>query len=111
MTAIDRALPTGRRDLKVMSLIGTAHFFSHFYILALPPLFPILRDELGVGYAALGLALAVLNGVTGLTQAPVGFLVMWIVSYFTKPPSAEMMAFIDEIRRPRGGTVLEEKAH
>ena len=75
MTAIDRAAPTGRHDLKVMSLVGTAHFFSHFYILALPPLFPILRDELGVGYAALGLALAVLNGVTGLTQAPVGFLV------------------------------------
>jgi MFS family permease len=75
MTAIDRAVPTGRHDLKVMSLVGTAHFFSHFYILALPPLFPILRDEFGVGYAALGLALAVLNGVTGLTQAPVGFLV------------------------------------
>jgi MFS family permease len=75
MTAIDRAAPTGRHDLKVMSLVGTAHFFSHFYILALPPLFPILRAEFGVGYAALGLALAVLNGVTGLTQAPVGFLV------------------------------------
>jgi MFS transporter, FSR family, fosmidomycin resistance protein len=75
MTAIDSAAPTGRHDLKVMSLIGTAHFFSHFYILALPPLFPILRAEFGVGYAALGLALAVLNGVTGLTQAPVGFLV------------------------------------
>ncbi len=75
MTAIDGATVTGRHDLKVMSLIGTAHFFSHFYILALPPLFPLLRDEYGVGYAALGLALAVLNGITGLTQAPVGFLV------------------------------------
>ena len=59
----------------MISLIGTAHFFSHFYILVLPPLFPLLRDEFGVGYTALGLALAVLNGVTGLTQAPVGFLV------------------------------------
>jgi FSR family fosmidomycin resistance protein-like MFS transporter len=75
MTAIDSTTVTGRHDVKVMSLIGTAHFFSHFYILALPPLFPILRAEFGVGYAALGLALAVLNGVTGLTQAPVGFLV------------------------------------
>jgi FSR family fosmidomycin resistance protein-like MFS transporter len=75
MTAIDSPMPSARRDLKVMSLIGTAHFFSHFYILVLPPLFPLLRDEYGVGYTALGLALAVLNGITGLTQAPVGFLV------------------------------------
>ena len=74
MTALD-APATPRRDLKVISLIGTAHFFSHFYILLLPPLFPLLRDVYGVGYTALGLALAVLNGVTALTQAPVGFLV------------------------------------
>jgi FSR family fosmidomycin resistance protein-like MFS transporter len=75
MTAIESTVSDARRDLKVMSLIGTAHFFSHFYILVLPPLFPLLRDEFGVGYTALGLALAVLNGTTGLTQAPVGFLV------------------------------------
>jgi cation/acetate symporter len=49
------------------------------------------------------------NIACGMLGAPVGFLVMWIVSYFTKPPSAEMMAFIDEIRKPRGKTVLEEK--
>jgi FSR family fosmidomycin resistance protein-like MFS transporter len=75
MTAIPSAMASVRRDLKVMSLIGIAHFFSHFYILTLPPLFPVLRAEYGVGYAALGLALAILNGITGLTQAPVGFLV------------------------------------
>src|SRR5918996_4770469 len=75
MTAIDTPLPGARRDLKVMSLIGTAHFLSHFYIMTLPPLFPLLRGEYGVSYTALGLALAVLNGITGLTQAPVGFLV------------------------------------
>jgi cation/acetate symporter len=46
----------------------------------------------------------------GLLGAPLGFLVMYVVSHFTKPPSAEMMAFIDEIRKPRGNTVLEEKA-
>ena len=68
MTAIESTVSSARRDLKVISLIGTAHFFSHFYIMALPPLFPLLRDEFGVGYTALGLAL-------GLTQAPVGFLV------------------------------------
>ena len=58
-----------------MSLIAAGHFLSHFYILVLPPLFPLLRGEYGVSYTALGLALAVLNGTTALTQAPVGFLV------------------------------------
>ncbi len=32
-----------------------------------------------------------------------------VVSLFTKAPSAEMQAFIDEIRKPRGRTILEEK--
>jgi FSR family fosmidomycin resistance protein-like MFS transporter len=64
-----------RHDVRVISLIGIGHFFSHFYILVLPPLFPLLRGELGVSYTALGFALAVLNLVTALTQAPIGFLV------------------------------------
>jgi FSR family fosmidomycin resistance protein-like MFS transporter len=68
------ALPD-RHDLKVMSLIGIGHFFSHFYILLLPPLFPLLKGEFGVGYVELGFAIALLNGITALTQAPVGFLV------------------------------------
>jgi MFS family permease len=68
------ALPA-RHDLQVMSLIGIGHFFSHFYILLLPPLFPLLKGEFGVDYVQLGFAIALLNGVTALTQAPVGFLV------------------------------------
>ena len=43
-----------RRDAKVMGLIGAGHFFSHFYILVLPPLFPLLRGEYGVSFTALG---------------------------------------------------------
>jgi cation/acetate symporter len=35
--------------------------------------------------------------------------VIYVVSLMTKAPSAEMAAFIDEIRKPRGRTVLEEK--
>ncbi len=75
MNGITGELPAGRRDLKVVGLIAAGHFLSHFYILVLPPLFPLLRDAYGVSYTALGLALAVLNGSTALTQAPVGFLV------------------------------------
>jgi cation/acetate symporter len=40
---------------------------------------------------------------------PLGFLVMIVVSHFTPEPSKEMQALVDEIRKPRGKTVLEEK--
>jgi cation/acetate symporter len=51
-----------------------------------------------------------LNNINcGMLGAPLGFLVIYVVSFFTKPPSTEMMAFVDEIRKPRGQTVLEEK--
>jgi MFS family permease len=68
--------PTGAsgREARVLALIGTAHFLSHFYILALPPLFLAWREEFGVSYAMLGLSSALLSGVTALLQTPVGFL-------------------------------------
>jgi cation/acetate symporter len=51
-----------------------------------------------------------LNNINcGLLGMPLGFLVIYVVSLFTKAPSMEMQAFIDEIRKPRGRTVLEEK--
>ncbi len=64
-----------RRDAKVQGLVGTAHFTSHFYLLTLQPLFPILGQEFGVGYFALGLLITVLNLATGVAQTPLGFLV------------------------------------
>ena len=62
-------------DFRVMSLVGIAHFFSHFYIYLLPPLFPFLKTALNVSYTELGLLMAVFSGTTGLTQIPFGFLV------------------------------------
>jgi cation/acetate symporter len=51
-----------------------------------------------------------LNNINcGLLGMPLGFLVIYVVSLVTKRPSAEMEALIDEIRKPRGNTVLEEK--
>lgn len=61
--------------LRSLSLISAAHFVSHYYMLVLPMLFPFLKERLGVGYIELGLALTVFSVVTGLTQAPVGYLV------------------------------------
>jgi cation/acetate symporter len=51
-----------------------------------------------------------LNNINcGLLGAPLGFLVIYLVSLITPEPSKEMQAYVDEIRRPRGRTVLEEK--
>jgi cation/acetate symporter len=49
------------------------------------------------------------NISSALFGLPVGFLVMIIVSLLTPAPSREMQAFIDEIRKPRGPTVMQEK--
>jgi cation/acetate symporter len=51
-----------------------------------------------------------LNNINcGLLGAPLGFLVIIVVSLMGREPSREMQAYIDEIRKPRGRTVLEEK--
>jgi len=50
-----------------------------------------------------------LNNINcGLLGMPLGFLVIYVVSLFTKEPSMAMQNFIDEIRKPRGQTVLKE---
>ncbi len=64
-----------RRTTKVLALVGTGHFFAHFYVIVLPPLFPLLREELAVSYAALGLLLTMPSLATMVLQTPVGFLV------------------------------------
>ncbi|MFZ2090324.1 MAG: hypothetical protein WBL98_21585, partial [Pseudolabrys sp.] len=49
------------------------------------------------------------NIACGLLGMPFGFLVIYVVSLLGKEPSKEMQAYVDEIRKPRGRTVLEEK--
>ena len=54
-TALDSAQPNSfRRDARLIGVVGLAHSISHFFQLALPPLFPLLRAEFGVSYALLG---------------------------------------------------------
>jgi MFS transporter, FSR family, fosmidomycin resistance protein len=65
--------PAGER--RTVGLVSTAHAFSHFYMLTLPPVFPLLHGELGLSYAALGLLLSVYAVVTGTMQVPMGLLV------------------------------------
>jgi MFS family permease len=64
-----------RVEAKIIGLVSTGHFFSHFYLLLLPPLFPILRQHFGVGFTELGFALTAYSIATGLTQIPAGYIV------------------------------------
>ena len=50
------------------------------------------------------IAVVVTVGATGI-----GFAVMIVVSLMTRAPSKEMQDFIDELRVPRGKTLMEEK--
>ena len=67
----------GKADstLRTLTGISIAHWVSHFHLLVLPMLFPFLKGQLGVGYVELGFALTVSAVVSGLTQAPTGYLV------------------------------------
>jgi MFS family permease len=64
-----------RSDTLVIGLVALAHLLSHFYQVILGPLFPLLKEEFGVSYTALGLIISVFYGVSGLCQAFVGILV------------------------------------
>jgi MFS family permease len=59
---------------RTLGAISVAHWVSHFHIFVLPMLFPFLKEQLGVGYIELGFALTVFAVVSGLTQAPMGYL-------------------------------------
>jgi MFS family permease len=72
LAAPQRAKADG--SLRTLAAISTAHWVSHFHMFVLPMLFPFLKQELGVGYIELGLALTVFAVVSGLTQAPIGYL-------------------------------------
>jgi MFS family permease len=64
-----------KRDVRIMTIVGGAHFISHFFQLTLPPLFPLLRDDFGVSYTQLGLLVGLFYAASGIGQTASGFLV------------------------------------
>ncbi len=66
---------TKLRDVRVVSLVGAAHFMSHVYVIMLPPLFLLARADYDVTFAQLGFAMAVFGFFSATLQTPAGFVV------------------------------------
>ena len=61
-----------RQDVKVIGLIGVAHGLSHFFQLALPSMFPLLKADFDVSYAALGALAGMFYLASGVTSIRTG---------------------------------------
>ena len=61
--------------MNIIALIGAGHATSHFLQLVMAPLFPLMREELGVSYATLGLVLTLFYVLSAVLQPLAGFVV------------------------------------
>ena len=59
----------------LLAQVSIAHLVSHLHIMTVPALLPLLPDHMQVSFVQLGIAMGVFGIVTGLVQAPFGFLV------------------------------------
>jgi MFS family permease len=66
---------TIRPQVRVLGLIGAGHMMSHFYSNTLPPLLPLLNQDLGISYTMLGALLSLRGMMSAGMQMPAGFLV------------------------------------
>ena len=74
LDAPERA-PSAAADARIIAVVCIGHSLSHFYGLVLPPLFPVLRAEFDVSYAALGGLITASAAASAISQPVSGFLV------------------------------------
>ncbi|MFC6716523.1 MFS transporter [Natrialbaceae archaeon GCM10025810] len=68
--------PVGRSDTKfVLGMVSGGHFVSHVYLLAFPPLFPLLGAEFDLSTSQLGLLVTAIYVPQLVLQLPLGDLV------------------------------------
>lgn len=63
------------RQRGLLAQVSAAHLVSHFHIMTLPALLPLLPVAVGVSFVDLGIALGIFNIVTALVQIPMGYAV------------------------------------
>lgn len=75
MTASASTVGSLRDDARVIGLVTSAHFCSHFYQLVLPSLFVFMVDHYGYSYTQLGLLVGVFSIMSAIAQTPLGMMV------------------------------------
>ena len=66
---------TLKTDIRTISLVALAHGLSHFFQIATAVVFPLIKEDLDVSYAALGGTVALYYTMSGVCQTLAGFAV------------------------------------
>ncbi|WOY06321.1 MFS transporter [Dickeya fangzhongdai] len=61
--------------LPLLAQVSAAHWVSHFHMMVLPALMPLISAQRGISYVEIGVALGVFNVVSAIVQTPIGFAV------------------------------------
>jgi MFS family permease len=63
-----------RPERSLLAQVSSAHFVSHYHIMTLPALIPLMPNYMNVSLIDLGIALSVFNIVLFVSQTPLGFV-------------------------------------
>lgn len=63
------------REMAVIGLVSSAHFFSHYFYISLQPLFLLIQADIGLTFTQLGLIVTVFAFTSAIGHYPGGILV------------------------------------